>query len=234
MMGSSGIPITSPNHPDLLVMYDMGDTVSGPTLIDLSPNGDDATISGATIVSGHIGDALSFSRAAEDSVTSPATVGTASGGFSICGWLNFDNDGDPAGNAGIWSQWRSGQRSWLLTQAQTAGNDLEFVVSSDGANVSSAAQAGTSTIVAGVYGFYIIEFEPSVAIRIFKDNVLMGSDVTSVPGSLFSSSAPFEMGQYFNDATNRAWDGDQDQVRIFNRILTGAEKIELFNGGTGA
>jgi hypothetical protein len=231
--GTFVLSIVSPNHPNLIVMYTM-DSISGSTLVDESLNNNDGSITGATAVTGKIDDALTFSRTAEDRVTSIATTGTASDGFTICGWLKFDNNDDPVGNAGIWSQWRSGQRSWLLTQAQTSGNDLEFVVSSDGAAVAATITVGETTIDVGVYGFYVIEFVPSVAIRLFKDNSEISSDTTAIPATLFNSTAPFEMGQYFNDATNRAWDGDQDQVRIFNRVLTAAEKTTLFNSGVGA
>jgi hypothetical protein len=73
MMAPSDIPITSPNNPRRILSYDNGDTVSGSTLIDLGPNGHDGTISGASIITGHIGNALGFDGV-NDKVVMPGSV----------------------------------------------------------------------------------------------------------------------------------------------------------------
>jgi hypothetical protein len=233
MLGGGGeIAITSPNHPNVLAAYDMGDTVSGPTQFDISPNGLDATISGADIVAGKIGNALSFVSANDDSVTSPASVGDGSSGFTICGWLKFDNDLNPANSNGLWSQWRSGQRSWLFYQAPSLGADLEFLISTDGAVTTNVLSTNTSVVTPGVYELYFIEFEPSVAMRIYRGTTLIGANTTDIPAAIFDSTAPFEMGNFFNDATDRAWDGDQDHVFLYDRILTSQEKQAKVDEGT--
>lgn len=62
-------PILSTSHASLLAMYTM-DNISGATLFDESPNSRDGTITGATTVTGIIGDGLNFDGS-NDSVVAP-------------------------------------------------------------------------------------------------------------------------------------------------------------------
>jgi hypothetical protein len=51
-------------------------------------------------------------------------------------------------------------------------------------------------------------------------------------GNLISNDAPVWIGNYY-DKTNRYMNGSIDDIRIYNRVLTSTEILELYNSGSG-
>jgi hypothetical protein len=70
---AGGVPITSPAHPDRLLLYTM-DNVSGTTLVDDSPNGNDALIGGGMAFGAGLIDNAMLPDGIDDYVDPPGAV----------------------------------------------------------------------------------------------------------------------------------------------------------------
>lgn len=227
-----GVPITSPSHPNLVVMYTM-DNISGSTLVDESPNGNDGTISGATAVSGKIGNALQFTGH-PDEVILPSISRVYTNGATQCAWVKFDghnavvdfilHDESLTGVSNTHRatiRWRPDLGEWALS----GGNDTGFY----GFNFPDTLPAD------GTYMFLLWKVDSS-------GNYTLKRDDTALSGSLFfgtqvsptTTTVPMKLAGTNFTNTDRNLIGELDQYRYFDRLTTDAEDSLLFNGGVGA
>lgn len=225
--------ILSFSNKSLVAAYTM-DNISGSTLIDESPNGYDATITGAVQTAGVLGNSLHFDKDdGEDFANAPMPAHTHPKGFTVCGWLQFDDNASVPANKGIWSRWgaNSTLTSWLFHQTSSTSFDLEFVVYNGTTQQTVTLPAG-HIIPDSTFRFYMIEFVPSTAIRIYRDNVLAAELTSSIISTVRNAAIDLCIGSFnATDPTNRGWDGGIDQFRYFDRTLSADEKAALFAEG---
>jgi hypothetical protein len=122
--------------------------------------------------------------------TSTALV-SALRGLTFAAWVRFDNTA--SANEAIGSKFNGtgNQRSWFLQRAAAGG------LSSGISNAGTATDAGatsSATIAANTWTHVAVTFEPSVAVRNYINGSENGSDTSSVPASLFGSSAALQLG----------------------------------------
>jgi hypothetical protein len=224
--GSSGIPITSPNHPDLIAMY-TGDNRSGATLFDETANNNDATIVGTVpAISGHINDALQFPGTSGNHVDLP-NVFMGTGAYSICMWVDLNTLKGDGRILGIGQGGTPGSRNVKLICRQVS-SDIRLDVATGASTFTSIDAVGAAELTG--YHLFIVQ-GTSTTIEVFKDNssILTGS---SLDTSRASTQTSFGTDRNEGGTLNAHFDGDQ--IRAFNRLLTAQERTDLFNGGTGA
>ena len=227
--GGGGVPITSPSHPNLVFMFDMGDTVSGSTLIDLSANGYDGAINGATIVAGHIGSSLSFDGS-NDTVTLPsASVPVAStvGFFSFWGYFV-----SVSGAAIFYGAADSTTGSPFLAVTARPGNKIAIQSGADTIETTSA-------VTTSVYNHIVISND-GVSKKIYINAV--DQALTALAGTngsqwfdQITANRVAEFGRIPDSSPFLGSAMRMDQFRLFDGIpATQAYVDDLYNSGVGA
>lgn len=211
--------ILSTTHPDLVAMYTM-DNISGSTLVDESPNGNDGVITEAVSATGVIGDALSFDGI-DDYVSLP-TSSVPTGELSFSLWVKFKT--------------LSGDKRFLAVRQdnpvfnfpkfrlRTSGLILDAQVALSGG--STVSEFGHTEVATSQY-YHIAFLINNSSAELFINGVSVGS----------SSGAPelngITIGAYIGASRNGDTNAhvDIDQLRIFNRALTQEEITTLYNEG---
>lgn len=165
------------------------------------------------------------------SITDAAQTGLAiTGAISICLWLKLESSGirrmvtkyTTVGN----------QRAYQVMSTLTADNDIGFVLSPDGTNVTSAytaadvVAAGTWAHVAAVYN--------GTDMRIYVNGALPNNGTNNpktYSSGIYDTSAAFILGNYSGNANYM--DGLLDEVAVFNRALSAAEVAKIYTAGFG-
>ena len=206
------------DNPSLQAAYTM-DNISGTTLVDESPNGNDITLTGTSTIAGVIGDALSFSGNSP-AITVPVDYGTfnsvltLSGDFSLCGWANnliADN--------------------WLtMLGGNTGGQDDSLRLNVTGGQwVGYAAindvGAFTPNIAAYSAGWHFFSFvREGGTLYVSIDD----SPAQSVAFSTLNMQIEW-LGIINTTANGVNLTSALDQVRVFDRALSPVEVNELYN-----
>jgi hypothetical protein len=240
-------PILDPDNPNLVAMYTM-DNISGATLFDESPNGNDGTITGATAVPGKIGNALDFNGSTDfvnlgDILDSVFTgVGKK---FTISLWVDPDivNVQQALINKNGDGNQSESQRQMIFSIASDATVRFGFFQDV----VSLLSLIGTTTTLSpGVYTHIIVEYDQTKSPALNKVDIYFNDSVQAkslvVGGGalqMVDSTSRLCLGGQIGSATGTGvlsdpLNGKLDQIRIFDRLLTAAEKTALFNGGAGA
>lgn len=223
------IPIASPTHPDLVAMWTM-DNISGSTLIDESPNGNNGLIVGATTVPGHIGDAFSFDGINDFLNLSSTPLLPTTGDWAVVAWVKLPSLAADAVVFGQYKNTTSSQRTLLRYDASPQGN---FEVWSAG----SARVASSAIITAGVYCMVVFQrngefLEISVDAETIISSGYSSAILIDNTGNASGGFNTGASGDYNNLVTYQ--DFDVDHMRVYGRRLIQAEIIQLYNAGAGA
>ena len=206
----------SPNNPDLLAFYTMSN-VSGSTLIDESPNGNNGTlVNSPTIVSGRFGGAMLFngsSQYAEVNSELPSSVTEFSWSF--------------------WTERISGTFG-VINWYGIAGSDT-VGCSDNGTNflVQARSQAGepyttsSSQSLTGV-NHIVVNFQKQGSIDVYVNGSLASSVNSNITGNIESSFNTIAAARYLG-SYDFYFNGTIEQKRTFNRVLTQAEITLLAN-----
>lgn len=232
MAGASGFSITSHNHPNLLALWDMGDTVSGSTLIDLSPNGKDGNMVGPTIIGGHLGNALRFDGS-NDYVSLPLTLASTSG--AIVFWFRSSNLS--AGTIVLSFTNNATTQEYFLLQGNAGSVGASPMIQTgdfDGTN-QFATPPGSLTV--NTWHHIVLQSTGS-AYQIYIDAVLMTANLISGSndGKWSSVIAPLTncaMNRFVRSSGTSYFIGDEDAMWLYDRHLTQAEVTQHYNGGVG-
>jgi len=227
-------PIILPNHPNLKAMYTM-DNISGSTLIDESPNNHDMTmINSPTFVAGKISNAIRLDGVDQNVDLAPAsTLGVSNAIGSMAIW--FKTTESTVLHTPIT------MRTSKSTGSTSDSVHIILVLESNG---QIRAITGTDQLFSvasgfndGNWHFVVINKDiATVGLELFIDSVSDGSI------SIANITAGFDIGLTLGSNNNRVtppgyiqfFDGDLDQFRYFDRILTQTEINALYNGGVGA
>jgi hypothetical protein len=220
--------ILSPLNANLVVMYTMDRVTGGVTLVDESANGNDATITSAVQIAGHIGNALDFSPSASAVAATPASpVFSPSGGLS----------GDVAFS--FWVETASvASFAYILNTLVDSAGEKGFGIHHVAGGSLTFQLAGHQdiafgyTLPTGTYTHIVFNYERNQGVELIADNVSKGTGVNfATPTSV--TNHPLTLGKH-PDFTTFAFAGQIDQFRLFDRLLTTDEIAELFNSGAGA
>lgn len=119
----------------------------------------------------------------------------------------------------------AGNRGPWLYVAATTGRPA-FIISGDG-TAQSVATEPTINYCDGLWHLAIGEFIPSTSVSLYIDNNLSAQNTTSIPAAQFNSSASLDVMR--RPGGTLYLTGSVDEGRIYNRILTDAEKTWLYN-----
>ena len=194
----------------LIAHYTM-DTISGTTLVDETGTYD-ATINGATVATGVIGDALSFDGV-NDTVTS---IGSPTGlsDFTASLWFNTS----PTGTEVLFDQTMQANRRSLIL---LSGGIVFYSRDSDGGYQ-------TTQIIPGYQdGFW----HHAVFSQIGVNLLLRVDDTDEETLTMPSRNGAVGLGVlgFRKDGLDLYYSGKLDVVRVYNRELTPSEKTSLFN-----
>jgi hypothetical protein len=217
-------PILDPDNPNLVAFYTM-DNISGATLVDESPNGNDGTITGATAVAGQIGNALSF-----DGVNDKVALGDfyqeTSG--AICMWF-VGNSTSP--NDIAYGRASSGTSEYFTVFRDHTTKKFQIQTSIVGPGVKDIIPDPAQTD-----GTHFVVFQSTgSAYEIYIDGVSVAFTVTNGTDngdwtSLFTIGYTDDLG-VLDIGSPLFSQGIYDQVRFFSRHLTQTEITALFDEG---
>lgn len=110
-------------------------------------------------------------------------------GLTMGGWFWADGAGATDGLIGKWTE-SGNQRAYLLL---TLSNTFRLAISSDG--TASTQLSHSSTFSTGQWYFAVGKYEPSTRMSVFMNGV-KAETTTSIPASIFNSSAALQIGAY--------------------------------------
>lgn len=249
---AAGGSITSFSHPDLIAAYTM-DNISGSTLVDESPNGNDGAITGATQVAGHIGNALDFDGAS-DYVNATAYPGTAINNFGCGIWVRADvvsqfgicfghrmaTDGSGStNNSGAFIRVDDSRGTLKAAGGYVYVND-ESTTDSNGNTTTNYISIIWSDVDLSTADYHFVWLNVAGnSAELFVDGASAGTisstqTINYAPAG--ASNGECLAAQKAPDGSFLAsfLDGKLDQFRFFGRTLTAAEISDLYNGGAGA
>ena len=196
------------------------------------------TLSGTQrVASGPMGlPALDFNRAAGDRVLVADGAGGSeldiTGALTIAAWIRRETD-QWASNSSIASKYSTAtpQRAYDLgifgLQEPTRVDKAMFVISTNGTFNSNYVAAGTTTLLPDGDYFITGIFRPGSAIEVYVNGLLEGT-APGAPGSIFNSSASFQIGNRAGSTTGSAFDGLIADLRVYNRALSSEEVASLY------
>jgi chitodextrinase len=234
LFGSFGRPApfaatTAPSNG--LVGYWSFDESSGTTTVDSSPNGNTGTISGTgvTRVPGKIGrGALNFNGVnGKVSVPSSPSLNLTSS-FTLTAWLR------PASLSGYRTAVLKGSTSACAYWLQTTSNRLSSGFGT-AANCSSYSQHVASSVNLQVNTWYHVAATFDNGANTFSYYVNGDLVYTATEMSApVSTNEDLVFGQsMYADGNYTRWNGQMDEIRVYNRALSSVEVLDVFND-TGA
>lgn len=212
---------------DLVAYWKMEET-SGNILdahgsFDLSPK------NGATLgATGKNGNAVDF-----DGVNDALEIASASssdlsitGAFTVSAWFKVDTVDTTV--QFIVAKFKTGGSIQYGLRIDGTSDLVECFMSSNGSTTTLAASSGA--ISTGTWYHVLGCYNPSTAIQIYLDGVMVGENTTSIPASVAAGTALFRMGD--RDGGNRAFDGIIDEVAIWDAFRPELAS-ELYRNGSG-
>lgn len=180
----------------------------------------------ASVPSGYSGTSRDF-EFGESEYLAGSTSGsldiTGHTGLTVAAWVKVENDTGPAH---IVSKWDN-----VATYRQYAlriiiDNNFEFAVSNDGS--TTVKVTATTKFSTGTYQHVVGVHDPdNDELRIYVDG---SSDATPQAHStgIYAGNAAFSIGV---ENAQLYYDGLMDEVIVFNRVLSPAEILEIYNNG---
>ena len=207
---------------DGLISHWKLDEASGPRIdshggIDL---GDINTVGSAA---GKLGNAASFIATNEESLTTGDNAALSMGDidFTIAMWVWFD----ALTGTGLAGKWGSGTVEYI---AYFDGTNLRFHVSNNG--TANASVVNAHAISTGTWYFFCAWHDATAnTINVSVNDNTPASAAHST--GVHNGTASFYLGR--NEEGLTWFTGRLDSVSIWKRVLTAAERTQLYNGGAG-
>jgi hypothetical protein len=239
----SEIPaIADPSNPDLVTMFTM-DNVSGATLSDESPNGNDAALSGGvTFAAGQINDAINYDGIDGKAVWTETTQQAATTG-TITGWVRIPTGGDQARLFMRDTNVLATKTRFLVAVFDDGNGRRLHVDVSPVSGLVARVEAQTTNIALDTW-YYIVVSQDAVQMRITINDIdqslavtldtIGGSTLANIWTARAGSNLPTcRMSHFFAASSDNVRLQDNDQFREFNRPIDPAEGTQLWSGGVG-
>ena len=181
----------------------------------------------ATVPSGYSGTSRDFVPAdteyLNDENGGSTDINGADQDMSLCGWFKTDDNDNDQVIVGKYNDSGGNNKQYLIKYKGGGTDDLEFRLSADGSNHTTAV--GPSTITdTNWHHFCAVYDDENATLYIDKS---AGTPVSHTTG-IFNGTAPFRIGQYQNE---NYFDGLIDEIIIFDKALSAAEVADLYNDG---
>jgi hypothetical protein len=183
-------------------------------------------VGGVTFGPGVSGPAFSFNGSNYVSVpTSPSLNPTSQ--VSLEAWVNpGSTNTSEAGIAGTWDDVSGNNRTYFLWLLNGVPN---FYVSHTGTDYPSAVAA---TPLQPGHWYHLVGTFDGTNIRIYVNGSLAGT--TFSPGSIHTNSQPFYIGRTDTGGATNFFNGQIDEVAVFNRALSPAEIQWIYQAGSAS
>ena len=212
--------ILSANHPNLVAFYTMQDIV-GTTLTDASANSNNGTLIGspATII-GQVGNAIDFDGI-DDEVDINGIL--PNDNMAFCVWLKLASI--PSSDEVIVARGKSGETVGTnYHRLRLDGTTGDFhILTETGSGISHEYSLGDGPTYDDAWHLYIYNLDAGVVSIYEDDTLIIGPTSITVTDSTANDGS---LGNNPSDSNARLT-GGMDQVRIFDRPLTGAERTTL-------
>jgi hypothetical protein len=209
----------------LLAFWELEET-AGNTRVDAAGANDLADGTSTPNTTGKVGNAIDFEDVATDRLTIASTADLQFGDddFTICGWFNVENI--VAFAVALAKGPASGSYEYAVY------NDLtrwHFFVSNDGTASGDIAANNHGNLAAAQWDFICAWHDKTAnTINIQVDDGTADSAAWST--GINAGSSDFVLGAI---GSGSYFDGFIDQLGIWSRVLSGAERTELYNSGNG-
>lgn len=207
---------------------------SSGTRYDQSKNGNHMTANnspGQTV--GKVGNCATLTSASSQFMSAPSNSSIQVGDipFTISCWVKASTLGSDRTIISKYDN-NNNKREWSLGYL-FSNLRFRFIVSSDGGsvNTSSVLADALGAPSVGVWYFVVAWHDPDAnTVNIQVNNGTANS--ASWSSGVFSSTSPLQAG-CIGSTQIQFWDGSIDEIGFWKRILTTAEKTELYNSGSG-
>jgi len=214
-------------------------TANGGNETDASVNGETLTETGgtiptsATVPSGYGGTSRDFEAGDTEYLTHADGGSTDISGvnqaISYMGWFKFES---AAANYGLIVKADSNldHRGYKI-RFNSATGDVRVFISGDGTSTTQDSVISTSTDYGDGNWHHIAVVSNDTDIRIYRNGVLDCTPVAHDEG-VFNNSAPFVVGSDWDvGAAVNFFDGLITEVAVFDRALSAAEILEIYENG---
>ncbi len=203
------------------------DEGTGPTAIDSSGNGNDGTLIGApgpSWTTGKIGQALDFDGT-DDYVAVPFILDLSTTDMTTTVWIYASGE-DTTNDSNSIVQQENGTgigRTWLRRASSSSTSHLPKIVFSF---IGARFLESTTLIELNTWYFVVVTVEGTTR-KIYVNGIEEDSN-TNTPEA---SDGAMRIGSQKAGVSGEKWEGIIDDVRIYNRALSGSEIEKLFNMG---
>jgi len=194
------------------------DENTGTSASDASTNGNTGTLTnGPTWTTGQIGSAVDFDGV-DDYVTAAGSTSSANitGPLTVSAWIK---PGTNSGNQYIVGKWNGATLLNYLLRVNTSGTTVTFFVG-DG-NVDNGA---SGTVSVGAWS-HVVGLWDGVDTKIYINGVFVAKAATPLPPDASGTSLFFGQG---SGSGGGPYNGDLDEVRVYNRALSADEVGQLY------
>lgn len=229
-------------HANLSAAWTM-DNISAGTLFDETTNSIDGTINGASEVSGYIGNSLSFDGV-DDYVEMgddlDSVIAGADKKFSFSFWVNIDQYSAVSSEADVISKFSGADqtsisRSWIVRFDSTGKPQFLFWFHETN-NETRWVQTVTSVVSLSTWTHISITYDGAIdtndgldRVSIYIDGVQVSVELegssSGALGDIIDSPSALSLGARVGTGgtVNRFFEGQLDQIRIFDKVLTPQE-----------
>ena len=193
------------------------------TRVDAHGGNDLGDLNAVSQAAGKLGNAAGFEAASEQSlgVGDNAALSMGNIDFTIAGWVRFDS----LAGAGLLGKWAGGSLEYLVL---FDGTNVRFHVSNDATN--NVSVVNSASILANTWYFFVAWHDAaSDTINLSINNNAAASSAHTT--GVHNGGASLYLGRNEEGATYL--NGRLDSVSIWKRLLTAAERTQLYNSGNG-
>lgn len=177
-----------------------------------------------------VGNAGQFTAANSEYLSVSDNAALSMGGntsFTLGAWVYFDAK---AAQRAILGKYQTTTNQEYLLWYNTTLDRFRFNVYSDGTDGTlTAVNADTLGVPATATWYFVLAWYDGTNINISINNG--AADTAAFSAGVYDGAAPLEMGA--NSSLSFNWDGRIDEVGIWKRVLTSAERTSLYNSGNG-
>lgn len=152
---------------------------------------------------------------------------------SVCLWIKY-GPGSVTADSALVGRYLGAGNGWTLwiddEAAYSLRTDTISFAPAPGGGTGGRVEGSTGLVSSGVWDHYCATFQGGSFIRLYKNGLLDQEETSSVTSSVSSDNANLYIGRIDN-ASPRWFQGQIDDVKIFNYALNDTQILNLYNNG---